>query len=177
MSALDPALRRTETTAATFVFLAGLATILAAWGFQLIGGFVPCALCLEQRWPYYIGLPLVLVSLVSAWRGGPSWLTRGSLGLGGLVFIYGAYLGLYHAGAEWAWWDGPADCAPGGVGMPTDAGNLLEQLESIRIVSCTEASWRFPAGWGLSFAGWNAVISLVLGLTAIVAAARKPRAA
>jgi disulfide bond formation protein DsbB len=163
--------------AALFVFLLGLATILAAWGFQLIGGFVPCALCLEQRWPYYIGLPIVLVSLISGWRGGPAWLTRGALGLGGIVFLYGAYLGLYHAGAEWAWWAGPVDCAPGGVTMPTTAGNLLEQLENIRIVSCTEASWRFPAGWGLSFAGWNAVISVVLGLTAIVAAARKPRAA
>jgi disulfide bond formation protein DsbB len=177
MTALDPSLRRTETMAALFVFLAGLATILAAWGFQVIGGFVPCALCLEQRWPYYIGLPLVLVSLVSGRMHGPPWLTRASLALGGAVFLYGAYLGLYHLGAEYAWWAGPVDCAPGGVGMPTDAGNLLEQIENIRIVSCTEASWRFPAEWGLSFAGWNAVISVALGLTAIIAAARKPRAA
>jgi disulfide bond formation protein DsbB len=176
MTAIDPTHRRTETLAALFVFLAGLATILAAWGFQIVGGYLPCALCLEQRWPYYIGLPLVLVSLVSARLSGPAWLTRGSLALGGVVFFYGAYLGLYHAGAEWAWWDGPADCAPGGIAMPTTAESLLEQLEGIRIVSCTDVAWRFPAEWGLSFAGWNAVISLVLGLTAIVAAARKPQA-
>lgn len=167
-----------DLVAPAFVFVVGLATILAAWAFQIFGGYVPCALCLEQRWPYYIGLPLVLVSLISGWTNGPRRLTQGALALAGAAFLYGAYLGLYHAGAEWAWWEGPADCAPGGAVMPTTPGNLLEQLEGIRIVSCTEASWRFPATeWGLSFAGWNAVISLVLGLTAIVAAARSVRRA
>ena len=169
-------MRNSPLAVSAFVFIVGLATILGAWAFQLVGGYVPCALCLEQRIPYYVGLPLVLVSLVSAWMNGPAWLTRGSLAIGGIVFLYGAYLGLYHAGAEWTLWEGPSDCAPGGAAMPTTPGNLLEQLEDIRIVSCTEVAWRFPAGWGLSFAGWNAVISLVLGLTAIVAAARKPRA-
>ncbi|MGD9715218.1 MAG: disulfide bond formation protein B [Thermomicrobiales bacterium] len=172
MLALDPTFRRTETLAASFVLLVGLATILSAWGFQIIGGFEPCALCLEQRIPYYVALPLVLVSLVSAWIDRPAWLARGTLAMAGLVFLYGAYLGIHHAGVEWKWWAGPNDCAVGGA-MPMTADNLLEQLESVRIVSCTEASWRFPAGWGLSFAGWNAVISLVLGIVAIAAAARK----
>ena len=165
-------MRNSPLAAPAFVFVAGLATIAAAWAFQLIGGYVPCALCLEQRIPYYVGLPLVLVSILSAWMNGSAWLTRGALALGGLVFLYGAYLGLFHAGVEWALWEGPADCAPGGAAMPTTPGNLLEQLEGIQIVPCNQASWRFPAGWGLSFAGWNAVISLVLGLTAIVASAR-----
>jgi disulfide bond formation protein DsbB len=164
---------RQDLVAPAFVFVVGLATILAAWSFQIFGGYVPCALCLQQRWPYYVGLPLALVSLISGWFGGPAWLTRGALALAGASFFYGAYLGLYHAGAEWALWAGPADC--GATGAST-TGNILEQIENIHIVSCTEASWRFPAGWGLSFAGWNAVISLVLALTAIVAAARKPAA-
>ncbi len=169
-------MRNTYATASTFVLFAGAVTIIAAWGFQLIGGFVPCALCLEQRIPYYVGLPLALVALISAMAKGPAWLTRGALALAGVVFLYGAYLGLYHAGAEWGFWPGPIDCAAGSAAMPTTPGNLLEQLEGIRIVSCTEAAWRFPAGWGLSFAGWNAVISTVLGVVAIVAAARKPAA-
>jgi disulfide bond formation protein DsbB len=167
-------MRNTHVAASAFVLVAGSVTILAAWGFQLIGGYVPCALCLEQRIPYYAALPLALMALISALMRGPPWLTRVALGLAGVVFLYGAYLGLYHAGAEWALWEGPADCAPGGAAMPTTSGNLLEQLEGIRIVPCTEAAWRFPAEWGLSFAGWNAVISTVLGVVAIVAAARKP---
>ena len=85
-----------------------------------------------------------------------------------LIFAFNVYLAVYHAGAEWAWWAGPSDCG-GGVAGPTSAGDLLNALEGIRVVSCTEASWRFL---GLSFAGWNAVISLILAAAALWGAFR-----
>ncbi len=123
---------------------------------------MPCKLCLEERIPYYVGVPIALVALLSAALGGPAWLTRGALALAAIVFLIGAGLGTYHAGAEWTWWPGPGDCGATSTGA-TDTGGLLDSLKNIRVVSCTEASWRFPpANWGLSFAGWNAVISAVL---------------
>ena len=164
---------RRDTLSAAFVFVAGLGTILAAWGFQLIGGYVPCKLCLEERIPYYVGLPLAFVALVATLANAPAWMVRAALALAAIVFLYGAYLGTYHAGAEWTWWMGPSDC--GSTGAVT-SGNLLDQLKNIRIVSCTEASWRFPAGWGLSFAGWNAVVSLGLAAVAAFGAMRRERA-
>ncbi|CAN5168553.1 disulfide bond formation protein B [soil metagenome] len=158
--------------APAFVFLVGLATICGAWVFQLVGGYVPCALCLQERLPYYIGVPLALVSLVAALARAPAWVSRVTLALAGIVFLYGLYLGTYHAGAEWSWWPGPSDC--GGTGLQSGStGDLLNALKGIRIVSCTEAAWRFPsARWGLSFAGWNAAISLALGAVALYGAAR-----
>lgn len=157
---------------AAFVFIVGLATVLGAWAFQIFGGYVPCALCLQQRLPYYVGLPVALVALVSAVAGGPAWLTRGALAVAGLVFVWGAYLGVYHAGVEYGWWLGPADCgAPSGP--VSSADDLLGALDHIRVVSCTEASWRFPDVWGPSFAGWNALISVVLAVVALGGAARK----
>ena len=160
---------------AAVVFVLGLATILGAWGFQLIGGYVPCKLCLEERVPYYIGVPLALIAVLVA---SPPWVRRVALGIAALVFAYGAYLGTYHAGAEWGWWPGPTDCG-GGAATATTAGGLLNQLNGIRVVSCTEASFRFPAAiWGLSFAGWNAVVSLALAVVAAIGAIgrREPRA-
>jgi disulfide bond formation protein DsbB len=148
-----------------FVFLLALATIFGAWGFQLVGGYVPCKLCLEERIPYYVGIPLALVALLCAALNGPAWLTRSALALAAIVFLVGAGLGTYHAGAEWTWWAGPTDCGATGPGASA-TGDLLNSLQNIRVVSCTEASWRFPAGWGLSFAGWNAVVSIVLVLAA-----------
>lgn len=148
------------------------ATIATAWGFELIGGFVPCALCLQERIPYYIGVPLALVSLVLAIAGGPGWLRRLGLLAVAAVFAYGAYLGTYHAGAEWGFWPGPTDCAAGAAPPSTDAADILSQIQGMRIVSCTEASWRFPEGWGLSFAGWNAAASLFLVLVALWGAAK-----
>jgi disulfide bond formation protein DsbB len=167
---MNASLTRRPETFAAFVLLLGLATIAGAWGFQLIGGYVPCALCLKERVPYYVGLPAAVVALVAARMGGPSWLVRGALAVTAIAFAWGAYLGVYHAGAEWGWWAGPTDCGTGGAGGVTTTGDLLGQLDKIRIVSCTEASFRF---FGLSFAGWNAVISAVLAMAAIFGATRK----
>lgn len=41
----------------------------------------------------------------------------------------------------------------------TGTTDILAELETVRVVSCTEVQWRFLF---LSFAGWNVVISLLL---------------
>ena len=46
--------------AALLVLVVALATIAGAWGFELIGKYQPCALCLQERVPYYIGVPIAL---------------------------------------------------------------------------------------------------------------------
>ena len=164
----DPA-----TTARHLVLLllaGGLASILTAWGFQTIGGYVPCKLCLEQRIPYYVGLPLALLALVLMLRPLPAAARRlavtGLLVAVAAIFAWGAGLGAYQAGAEWGFWTGPMDCGGGG-GMTDSAANMLNALRSTRVVSCTEASWRML---GLSFAGWNAVISAGIAVLALAAA-------
>jgi disulfide bond formation protein DsbB len=170
---MTQALKQDRAIAATIVSVVGAATIAAAWGFELIGGYVPCALCLQERIPYYVGVPIALVALVVAFAGGQGWVTRLLLVAVAAVFAYGAYLGIYHAGAEWGFWPGPADCAAGAAPPSTSAADILSQIQDMRIVSCTEASWHFPAGWGLSFAGWNAVASLFLVLVALWGAIRR----
>lgn len=147
------------------LLLGGLAVIAAAWGFQLIGGYVPCKLCLEQRIPYYAGLPLTALALVliALKRTG---FAMAVLLVVAAIFVYGAGLGVYQAGAEWQFWDGPNDCG-GGSAAPSSATNMLQALQSTRVVSCTEASWRML---GLSFAGWNAVASTGLAGLALISA-------
>lgn len=152
--------------AAVWLLLAGgLVTIATAWGFQLIGGYVPCKLCLEQRVPYYVGLPLAALgafALMRGWHGLAALL----LVLTGAAFVYGTGLGIYQAGAEWDFWAGPNDCGGGSAG-PSSAANMLQALQNTRVVSCTEASWRML---GLSFAGWNAVASAGLAFLGFVGA-------
>ena len=47
--------------------------------------------------------------------------------------------------------------------------DFMKQLQTTRVVSCTEAAWRLA---GLSLAGWNAVFSAGLALLAGLAAWR-----
>jgi disulfide bond formation protein DsbB len=158
----------TVRQAALAIALVAAATIGGALVFQHVWGYQPCKLCLEQRNPYYVAIPLALVAAVVPGR----W-ARAGLWLLALVFIVSAGFGVYHSGVEWGFWAGPSDCGGGSGASAGNVGDFLSQLQTTRVVSCTEAAWRFL---GLSLAGWNVVISL--GLTAFAAwSARKAYAA
>ena len=59
---------RTHLLTAAFLMLAMAATVGAALGFQHLGGYIPCKLCLAQRTPYYVGIPLMAVAVLAAAR-------------------------------------------------------------------------------------------------------------
>lgn len=139
------------------------ATVGAALAFEHIGGYIPCALCLMQRQPYYLGIPVALLAAANAAFGGPRWLTRALIGVVGIMMLVGAGLGVYHSGVEWHFWEGPATCATSANGVTQDASNLLNDLNAVKGPSCTEASLRVL---GLSFAGWNVIASLGLAFIA-----------
>lgn len=146
---------------------AAAAIILLALGFEYIGGYKPCPLCLQQRYAYYAGIPLLFLALVvlSSGRGA---LAAGIFAVVGLAFLANAGLAAYHAGVEWKLWEGPQTCQGALAPLGGGAGGLLQQLEQETFVRCDEAAWRFA---GLSFAGWNAVLSLLLALGCLRAAA------
>lgn len=143
--------------AALSIALAAAATIGGAYIFQYGLGYVPCKLCLMQRNPYYVGIPLALVTAAMSARG-----QRFGLWLLALVFIVSAGLGAYHAGVEWGIFLGPSDCGGGGS-AGNNINDFLKQLQTVHVVSCTQAAWRFL---GLSLAGWNGLISLALAALA-----------
>ncbi|KAA2234365.1 disulfide bond formation protein B [Salinarimonas soli] len=157
-------------TVALLVLVVGGATILGALYFEHVVGLRPCKLCLQQRWPYYAGLPVAALALLAAWRGAVS-PARAALGLAAVIFLAGAGLGAYHAGVEWGFWAGPSDCG-GASALAAGMGDFLRQLQTVRVVSCTEAAWRFL---GVSMAGWNAMISLGLATMSAAAAIRARR--
>ncbi|MET0530685.1 MAG: disulfide bond formation protein B, partial [Microvirga sp.] len=121
--------------------------------------------CLMQRNPYYIAIPLGIVAALLPPRWG-----RAGLWLLALVFMVSAGLGAYHSGVEWGFFAGPSDCGGGSGAGAGNVGDFLNQLQTTRVVSCTEAAWRFL---GLSLAGWNVLISLALAALAAKAAAGK----
>ena len=163
--------RALDKKAALAAFVLGLATILGAWGSQLIGGLFPCELCLEQRWAYYWGLPLLAAVLVF-WNRLPLTVWYLAMAVVAAIFLWGAYMGAYHAGVEWGFWPGPTSCT--GTGTAIDF-NQLNDINAARIVPCDVVQFRFL---GISLAGYNALISLAivgLLLTSIVDQWRRTR--
>ncbi len=158
-------------TAAVAVAVGGMATILGAWFFQYVLGYQPCPLCLEQRTPYYIAIPLAVLVAAGAVAGWPRKFLVAGLGGIAIVMLWGAGLGIYHSGVEWKLWAGPLECSGPLTNLGT-AGNLLERVQSVHIARCDVAAWRFL---GLSLAGYNVLIALALAAIAAggIACARR----
>ncbi len=146
----------TPRNASLLVGAVAAATIVGAWIFEF-AGILPCELCLLQRWAYYIGVPLALV--IAAWN--PSWI-KWALVVMALLWLASAAFGVYHAGVEWAWWQGPTSCSGDAAGL----GDGLPDLSNPGVM-CNEAAIRI---FGLSLAGWNAVISAALAVVVLSAA-------
>ncbi|MBN9047622.1 MAG: disulfide bond formation protein B [Rhizobiales bacterium] len=136
------------------------ATVGTALGFEHIGGFMPCKLCLEERTPYYVGVPLLAVAWIAYGLKWPAWLTRGLILIGALLMTYSLVLAFYHAGVELKYWPGPIDCSAATMKVTLDAGNLLSDLNT-HPPACDSAPGFFL---GLSFAGWNVVASLLFAV-------------
>ena len=142
---------------ASLVILAvATATISGAWIFQF-AGYDPCHLCLLQRWAYYFAVPFSLLLSVSS-AANPKGARLG-LYLLAAVMLGSAIFGAYHAGVEWNWWPGPDTCSG-------DISGGLPDLTK-KVVACNEAAIRI---FGLSLAGWNAVISMALAGVALLGA-------
>jgi disulfide bond formation protein DsbB len=146
---------------ASVITLVGIGAIGTALIFQYAFGYAPCALCLWERWPYYLGVPVAALLVALSGFSSRNVLLFGFVLLA-LLFAINTGLGTYHAGVEWGFWPGPTSCSSGGGALAS--GNLIGSLQNSHIVPCDRASWRFL---GLSFAGWNAVVSLALLLMAV----------
>jgi disulfide bond formation protein DsbB len=155
--ATNPAL-----TAALAITVVAAATLAGAWFFQLVLDIRPCPLCLEQRYAYYLAIPLGALVALAAARDAPRAVLLAGLVILALAAFGNAVLGTYHAGVEWKFWEGPTDCT-GPVGNLGSAGDLLARLDTVKVIRCDEVQWRFL---GLSLAGYNVLISLLMAAIA-----------
>src|SRR6195256_1992905 len=98
-------------TAALAIAVVAAATLAGAWFFQLVLDIRPCPLCLEQRYAYYLILPLAALLALAALKRAPRPLLLMGFGIVVLAALANAWLGGYHAGVEWKFWQGPTDCS------------------------------------------------------------------
>jgi disulfide bond formation protein DsbB len=148
--------------AALAITVIAAATLAGAWFFQLVLDILPCPLCLEQRYAYYLAIPLGALTALAAGRHAPRGVVLAGLAALALAALGNAGLGTYHSGVEWGFWQGPTDCT-GPVGNLGSAGDLLKRLDTVKVIRCDEVQWRFL---GLSLAGYNVLISLLMAAIA-----------
>lgn len=150
-------------TRKNLILLAGLGSVLLLGGafvFQAFG-YAPCKLCLWQRWPHaaaivIAGLGVLITHRLLPWLGALAAATTGAIGV-------------FHAGVEQKWWEGPTTCTSGPVGG-LSADELMNQILAAPLIRCDEIPWSL---FGVSMAGWNALISFALAALWVMAATRR----
>ncbi len=136
----------------------GSALLLAgALGFQYLGHLPPCELCVYQRVPHALAIPLALAGLATRKRPGGS--AEGFLAAAALVLAAGAGLAVYQLGIEEHWWAGPQSCTGTGAAFPASVEELNDAMRRARIVACDVVAWSL---FGISLAGYNAIFSVIL---------------
>jgi disulfide bond formation protein DsbB len=159
--------------AALAIAVIAAGTLAGAWFFQLVLDIRPCPLCLEQRYAYYLALPVAAFLAFLAARGAPRQVVMGGFAVLLIATLANAWLGGYHAGVEWQFWPGPSDCSGPLVDFGK-AGGLLDQLDKVKVIRCDEVQWRFL---GLSLAGYNVLISLAMAAIALFGFVRSAKRA
>ena len=153
-------------TARWIALLLPLALLGGAWGSQIFGGLYPCEMCHWQRWPHYAALPFAAAAFLPLPRLAQLLLV---LIAGALIATSGA-IGVFHAGVEYHWWQGITACtAPIGHG---DAMAMLNEALKRPLIRCDVPQWTL---FGISLAGFNAILSLTGAVAIFVLAARGSR--
>ena len=134
-----------------------------ALGSQYIGGLHPCEMCYWQRWPH--GAAIVLGAVAFTAPAASSRSRALTLLAAAAIALSGA-IGVYHAGVEVGIFEGITTCS-------TTRGMTLQDIVSAPLVRCDQVQWSL---FGISMAGWNAILSLT-GAALIAALVLKARRA
>lgn len=126
-----------------------------AYYFQYVIGLPPCEMCYWQRWPHMVAISAGLLALVSfAWPR----LALVFMLIAITALIATAAIGVFHVGVEYRWWAGPQTCT-GNIPTGLSAEQLRKYLFGAKMVRCDQTAWSM---WGISMAGWNALLSAAL---------------
>ena len=142
---------RSEAQANALVLAGSSALLGGALAFQHFGGLYPCEMCLWQRWPHLAAIVLGLLA----------WALRSNravVALAALAVLVSAGLGGFHAGVELHWWPGVTACAA--APASGSVADIMAQVLATPMVRCDAVAWSL---FGISMAGWNLILSTLIG--------------
>ena len=131
-----------------------VALLAGAYGFQYLANLAPCEMCWWQRYALMATTVLAGLALMPRNRA----LAAASIA----ALFVNAGIAAFHAGVEQHWWQGITACAAPMVTGTT--AEVIGQMMAQPLVRCDAIAWSL---FGISMAGWNALISTVTGGTAL----------
>jgi len=135
------------------IFILSIIAISTALIAEFIFNFLPCKMCVQQRYPYYFIIIIFIFfyffdNKINLWF---NILTE-------LAIVYGLFYSIWHVGIEQQFIQGPTNCS-GGVNKASTVEGLKEEILNQTIVNCNEISWTML---GLSAATVNTVFLIFI---------------
>ena len=135
-----------------YIFVINLFVVSSALFIEYILKVKPCALCIYQRYPYYL---ILLFSALFFFKN--NWKNQLII-LIIITSIVGFFLATYHVGIEYGLINELSSCKTE-VGKNISKDILLKELQSKLALSCKEVDFKL---FGLSLASINMIMSLIL---------------
>lgn len=130
-----------------FALLASVASLVLAFVSEYGFGLKPCELCIFQRIPYALIIPLALFGL---WKRKRAFAVCVAVAL---LFFIDAGIAAYHTGVEKHWIPGPEACTDSGSGGPMTLEQIKAKIMGAPLVACDQPQWEFH---GVTMAMLNA---------------------
>ena len=144
------------------------ALLAGAFGSEHLGGLNPCEMCWWQRWPHMAAVAFALVAIAAAGRLPDRG--RSFVWLAALAILVSGAIGVYHAGVEAGIFEGITQCSA--VDASGTAEDVLNRIMNAPIIRCDQVQWSL---FGISMAGWNAILSISSALVILWLSLRRPR--
>ncbi len=136
-------------------FLISSVMLFSAFYLEYFHDAFPCDLCITQRWFHALIISYSLIAILILEK---NFIANKLILIGlSLTWIASSIVGLYHFGIEMNFWTGPDGCSSS-IDFSKD---ILKYLLNKSPIKCDEVIFSIL---GLSLAGWNALISLVMFL-------------
>ncbi len=131
-------------------FLISTLMLISAFYLEYFHGALPCDLCITQRWFHalIIAYSLIIIFILNITSISKKLILIG----GGVLWLSSSIAGLYHFGIEVSFWTGPDGCSSN-IEFSKDTLTYLLNKSTIK---CDEVLFKI---FGLSLAGWNALVS------------------
>jgi disulfide bond formation protein DsbB len=137
-----------------YIFVINLFVVSSALFIEYILEVKPCALCIYQRYPYYLILLLsALFFLKNNWKYSLMILMT-------LTSIVGFFLAGYHVGIEYGVIDELSSCKTE-ISKNISKDILLKELQSKLAPSCKQVDFKL---FGMSLALINMIMSLIFAI-------------
>ena len=163
IKALYPYFCSIRVVTSFIVFICALSLSVALIS-QYVFGLQPCLLCSYQRVPYVFAIFCGVIGLMSINHSRIAPIIM--IIFCGILFFINTGIAGYHVGIEQEWWTGSSGCT---IQLPENATleELREAVINAPVTKCDDIQWSL---FGVSMAGYNYLLSLVLAILSITSA-------